>query len=399
MVDEKINLNDANVDSLATLPGIGDALAERIIAYRETVQPFETVLSLTAVSGISERMVQKFESLVTVETGETAVLSTEVPEEPNATEADLTPPILTTESAIQDEPAEPEPVEPDLVVEQVDETSELVETSDPEDEAQTAVEAPIEAPLLIEADANDKPIEPEPISSPNNLQEQSMSDTDSSIENQNTRQDDTISRRRGCVFIIIGAVAGSILGMALTLALLAALNGGSLQYTQANQRLQLQLEQSQTELERLNATVEAVEGDVSSASSQVDELINEQADFTTSFDAIELDVGAAQSDIDSAQAEIEALEETADDLEEKVDNIEDSAETLDTFLGGLNELLDSILPTPEVTITPTVRITRTPTPTGTAVESTSTATPIPTRTPRPTSTPITLPSSTPEQQP
>lgn len=47
-----VNVNTANAEELATLPNIGPALAERIIAYREANGPFSTLAELDNVSGI-----------------------------------------------------------------------------------------------------------------------------------------------------------------------------------------------------------------------------------------------------------------------------------------------------------------------------------------------------------
>ena len=68
-MSEKIDINVADAETLATISGIGPALAARIIEYRQTVHPFEEVIELTAVPGISEKMVRGFEALVTVQIG------------------------------------------------------------------------------------------------------------------------------------------------------------------------------------------------------------------------------------------------------------------------------------------------------------------------------------------
>lgn len=50
--DSVVSLNSAGIDALTALPGIGPALAARIVAYRDSTGPFKAVDSLVAVKGI-----------------------------------------------------------------------------------------------------------------------------------------------------------------------------------------------------------------------------------------------------------------------------------------------------------------------------------------------------------
>jgi hypothetical protein len=48
-----VDLNHADADALARLPGVGDYLARRIVEYRELVGPFESLDDLSDLDGIS----------------------------------------------------------------------------------------------------------------------------------------------------------------------------------------------------------------------------------------------------------------------------------------------------------------------------------------------------------
>lgn len=57
-----ININKANAQELCTLPGIGPAISQNIIAYREANGDFKTLQDLTNVSRIGQKTLEKIES-------------------------------------------------------------------------------------------------------------------------------------------------------------------------------------------------------------------------------------------------------------------------------------------------------------------------------------------------
>ncbi|MGB9661535.1 MAG: helix-hairpin-helix domain-containing protein [Moorellaceae bacterium] len=62
----KININTAGLEELDTLPGIGPALAQRILDYRQQHGPFRTIEDLQNVSGIGVKRFEELKDLITV---------------------------------------------------------------------------------------------------------------------------------------------------------------------------------------------------------------------------------------------------------------------------------------------------------------------------------------------
>lgn len=63
---ERLDVNSATEEQLQTVPGIGPALAKKIVAFREQNGPFESVEDLLKVRGIGERSLEKMRSHLTV---------------------------------------------------------------------------------------------------------------------------------------------------------------------------------------------------------------------------------------------------------------------------------------------------------------------------------------------
>ena len=63
---EKISINTANRETLMTLDGIGETLAQRIIDYREIYGDFASVDDLLNVQGIGEKRLAAIRDKITV---------------------------------------------------------------------------------------------------------------------------------------------------------------------------------------------------------------------------------------------------------------------------------------------------------------------------------------------
>lgn len=63
----RVNLNTADAAALESLPGIGPALAQRIIDYRMANGPFQTTAEIQDVRGIGAGIYEKIKDSITVE--------------------------------------------------------------------------------------------------------------------------------------------------------------------------------------------------------------------------------------------------------------------------------------------------------------------------------------------
>ena len=62
----KLNINSASKEDFALLPGIGEALAERIVAYRQQNGLFSSIIDITHVKGIGADTFSKISQYITV---------------------------------------------------------------------------------------------------------------------------------------------------------------------------------------------------------------------------------------------------------------------------------------------------------------------------------------------
>jgi len=65
-IETRVNLNSANADELARLPGVGPAKAKAIIEHRNA-EPFRAPEDLRKVKGIGDKLYDRLKDQITVE--------------------------------------------------------------------------------------------------------------------------------------------------------------------------------------------------------------------------------------------------------------------------------------------------------------------------------------------
>lgn len=63
----RVNINEAGIDELTRLKGVGQVLAQRIIDYRSSHGPFVTAPDITRVSGIGPSLYAKIKDEISTE--------------------------------------------------------------------------------------------------------------------------------------------------------------------------------------------------------------------------------------------------------------------------------------------------------------------------------------------
>ena len=63
----KININQASLEELQEIPGIGEVRAQAIIDHREEAGSFDSIEDIQQVSGIKGKTFEKIEAYITVE--------------------------------------------------------------------------------------------------------------------------------------------------------------------------------------------------------------------------------------------------------------------------------------------------------------------------------------------
>ena len=382
----KIDLNQADVETLAALPGIGPALAARIVRFREEVQPFEEAIEITAVPGISERMYRQFADRVTAPpSGETPAdrtspeLPSPAPDSPAQTAA---PPPPAGETATPSPGEAGAPGEAPLAIAsaQSEATSQTAAPPQIGPEVKAAAEAqPGAAGARAEpASPKSKTEPPSPVATPPPPARFSWA---------------------GCVQSLLLVIVGIAGGAVLALLVLQGINGtldlaSDAQVRQLNDELAI--------LEGRGETLTEEIGELRNRLNQFEALSGRLQNAEADLQALDEALTTVDEALSTINEELATLDQDTGQLQESVDQIQEATGRFDGFLAGLRELLlatENGTPLPAGTVTTPGSLTPTA---AELIEATATITgspialpsPTATRTPRPTRTPTATPTVT-----
>jgi len=374
MTTSRVNINSAGLETLARLPGIGETLAERIIAYREQQRPFADVVELVEVEGISIHMVNDISDRIT--TGR------EGEEAPPAGDP-IASPVLP--SALQT-PDAPSPGQSANGREQPPAAEEATEQ---------AVEQP---PIVLAMPEQEPEREPEPIEQPAAAaQRVPCSAAAGAAPTARPEQPTPVvavtreSRpaRSPLLFwgYLLSAAAGALMGAVLALFFLLAVNG-TLTFADQAQVASSQ-QRTAAELQALTAEQDDLATQISTMTGQVEIARSQAATLTVQLATVASQQSALDGDLQGIGEAVATLTAETGRFSEELDALSAAAAGFERFLDGMRGLLLSLEETPgATTVTPTSSPTPTGTPDAAGTQTPATSTPMPTRTPRPSATPF-----------
>ncbi|MGC9468601.1 MAG: helix-hairpin-helix domain-containing protein [Anaerolineae bacterium] len=341
---DMVHLNQATVEELTKLPGIGQTLAQRVIAHRDESGPFADPEEIKNVPGIGAIVYQRLADRITVEPPASsqaeAPEATSEQEELAAEGGQVTEekpiPIPPPGEAFEEEPdwaadvAEEATVPPSQV--RAPQRPLLVEPEHPEPSEEA--EAPKPAPELEIAAEEAEPEEPEEAAPPPPEAERPTG----------------LARLSWLWSALLGAVLGGLLGMFLSLLVFAGINGAvDVNRTQAMRQLRSELSGLSTEVNAIRNDVSTVQGDVDGLRQRVDVLSGLTARMERAEQTLETfteEILALRETSASLQESVDMLTEDVGTLEQAVDELEVQTERTLSFFGQLRELLNNLLGEP-----------------------------------------------------
>jgi competence ComEA-like helix-hairpin-helix protein len=346
-MENRVDLNLADVVALTKVPGVGPTLASRIIAYREEHGPFLLSEEVTAVSGIGPATYEEMRDHIT------ATLPDELPLPNQAFNAEEGEEAMTEKTLEPTEETEGKPLvtppEPEPEIEEEEQTSANVEGALPtaEEEHEVDQSLSLEEPEKVEGVAEYKPAlpppEPEPLPEPEPEPEQAPPAASSASESR------APLGRRLWLTGVLAAFVGGLFGMLFALLVFAGLNG-SLDLNQTTAVVGLR-----TELEAAAAEAETLRQDVAGLRERLDALEGLTARMEkaeSALDSTQEEVSTLNTDVAVLQEDSTAVQEEVATLSEDIATVTEEVEKATTFFARLRTLVIEVFGAEPAATTP-----------------------------------------------
>lgn len=315
-----VNINDADLDALIAVPGIGPALAERIIKDR----PYQNIIDLTRVSGIGKKSLEDLRPYLTIMGND----------EPQIIELDIT----TADDTAGSQPleaAETEIIseeESDLITMSVNEIDpnpmetpnkgSMDSSQQPEEEIEELiVEVEPIAPSFAEHPEAVGMDEPEPNTDPN-------FGTEEPIEKNTEEIEPKLVTRTQMIWTVLASMVGTIiLTVLLTLGILVLINS-DLRYPTLNDAIHLS-----NQIKEVDHRADSLQIDIDQVRDRVDVLETVAGRVTVLEDA----VLTIQDDLSETQTNLAAAQEQINEMQAEIAIIQEKITAYnDAFLGIYN---------------------------------------------------------------
>lgn len=366
---QSIDINRADAEVLETLPGVGPAMASRIIAAR----PFNDLEDLVQISGISTKTLGRIRPLVSIAPvsqeepvpamdGERFADEFELarlePDEAELEELDL-PVVLEAETgagaeALSEPSPEPEilsaealsedslePELPSLEAEAMDLTETEPAPAEADDELEAPGEDSLESELLpVEAEFEEFPQadgdftedaleETAPTDPMGALVEDTFDETPSVTAPEPVLPAGLVTRTQAIWMALVAALFTLVLSLAITFSVLQATNGG-LQYASQEGANALT-----AEIQTLQDQTSTIDQGITSLRTRMDNLETLSGRVT----AVEQEAASLLTDLDTLSSEVGTMNETLAQVEVQIGVLQGDTEKYQSFLNGLYDFL------------------------------------------------------------